>query len=73
MRTKDPGWKRKRGVLAARTRHHGPDDPEVVALGRDLAAQSLEEHVRAVVAGAPPLTETQIDKLATLLQGGAAG
>lgn len=45
--------------VAAFSRSRPLDDPDFVAARRDLAAVRLEEHVRYVVASAPPLTEEQ--------------
>ncbi len=36
---------------------------------RQLAAAKLEEHIRAVVAAAPPLTSEMQDRLTVLLRG----
>ncbi len=56
-------WKR-----AALTRHHGPDDPLVIAASQDLKAAGLEAHIRRLVDGWPPLTTTQRTQLAVLLR-----
>ncbi len=53
--------------VAALTRHRGTDDPAVTAAIRDLAAESLAEHVRRVVDRFPPLTPEQRDRIAALL------
>lgn len=37
---------------------------------REFRARSLEEHVRQVVDSAPPLTDEQCDRIATLLRSG---
>ena len=39
-------------------------------LARDLAAVKLEDYIRRTVDAAPPLTDAQRDRLATLLRGG---
>jgi hypothetical protein len=44
------------------------DDPRLPDLRRDLEAAKLEEHVRQVVAAAPPLTPEQVDRLTSLLR-----
>lgn len=62
-----PAFREQRGRLAILTRHRGPDAPEVAAARRDLAAQKLEDHVRAIVAQAPPLTDEQRTRIARLL------
>jgi len=53
-------------------RHH-PDDKKTVDLARDLKAELLAEllaeYIERVVDAAPPLTQAQRDKLATLLGG----
>jgi hypothetical protein len=61
------GWTHQRARLAALHRHRSPDDPAVIDATRDLAAERLAEHVRRVVAAAPPLTPEQIDRLRGLL------
>jgi hypothetical protein len=53
--------------VAALTRHHGTDDPAVLAATRDLAAERLAEQVRRVVERFPPLTPEQRDRIAALL------
>lgn len=60
----------QRARLAAAVRHH-PDKDHTEAR-RDLAAATLEQHVRRVVAEAPPLTEAQRDRIASLLRAGGA-
>jgi hypothetical protein len=57
--------------IAAITRHHGPDDPRLPELRRELRELQLAEHIRAVVDEAPPLTPEQLDRLAGLLRGSA--
>ena len=49
-------------------RHH-PDDKKTVDLARDFKAERLAEYIERVVDAAPPLTQAQRDKLATLLGG----
>ncbi len=60
-----------RSKRALSVRHHGEDSPQAVEAGRDLRAVMLEEHVRRVVAVAPPLTAEQKTRLAALLLVGA--
>lgn len=57
-----------RARLASLTRHRGADDPATIDAARDLAAEGLAEHIRAVVDTAPPLTSDQRDRLAALLR-----
>ena len=56
--------------LAALVRHRTPDDPDVVEATRDLRVAQLNEHVRRVVDGFPPLTPEQRSRLAALLVDG---
>lgn len=60
------------GRLAAVEKHHGPDDPRVSELRRDLAAERLDEAIRDAVTAAPPLTDAQRRRLAAILLGGQA-
>lgn len=61
---------RSRLGVAARRQKPG----EVAAARRDLAAAKIESYVAKTVAGAPPLTKEQLDRIAVLLRpaGGAA-
>ena len=61
------GWTRERARLAALHRHRTPDDPQITQARRDLAAERLAEHVRAVVDTFPPLSAEQRDRIAALL------
>ena len=60
-----------RARIAALKRHH-PNDQETVELARDFKAERLVEYVQRVLDSAPPLTQTQREKLALLLRGGDA-
>ena len=62
-----------RGRLNALQRYRPADDPEVLAASRDLRAARLEEHVRAAVDAAPPLTDEQWSRLSAILRGNGAG
>jgi len=57
-----------RAHLAAKVRHHPDDTESITALRRDLAAQRLEDYIKATVAAAPPLTADQKTRLALLLR-----
>lgn len=61
----------ERGRIASLSRSRPADDPELVTARRNLKAITLEEHVRKVVAAAPPLSTDQIDRIVTILRGGA--
>lgn len=56
-----------RARLAATVRHRPESDHS--ELRRDLRAARLEDYIRRTVDAAPPLTDEQRDKLATLLRG----
>jgi hypothetical protein len=57
-----------RGRHAANTRHH-PDRTDLIEAGQaELAELALEEHIRKVVDGSPPLSAAQRDRLAALLR-----
>lgn len=54
-------------ALAVTTRHHGPDDPRVIELRRDLKVAKLADHIRDVVDSAPPLLPEHVERLRALL------
>jgi hypothetical protein len=62
-----------RARVGALSRDRHPDDPEFVSAKRDLAAANLEEHVNRVLAGWPPLSEQQLDRIAAILRAGSPG
>lgn len=62
----------KRLSLAGKVAQASRAGRDTTELQRDLAAQKIEDHIKAVVAAAPPLTDAQRDRLAALLQGGGA-
>lgn len=57
--------RRSKAKLAAATRYH--PNAEHAELRRDLAAAKLEAYVAKTVAEAPPLTPSQIRRIAILL------
>lgn len=57
---------------AVRKGERPADDPELPQAQRDLRAEVLASHVEKVLAQAPPLTETQRDRIAAILRSGAA-
>lgn len=61
-------WTAERARVASLSRSRTADDPELADARRNLRAARLEEHIRSVVAEAPPLTPAQRDKLASLLR-----
>ena len=72
MARPSPAVARPRAVAGALSRYRPPDDPELLAAKRDLAAEMLAEHVERVVRGLGPLTDEQTRRIAQLLQAGAA-
>lgn len=68
MAAKSSVRRRVAAVIAAVERHHGPGDPRLPDLRRDLHAAELAEHVARVVATFPPLTPEQRDRIAELLR-----
>lgn len=69
MANASPERVRLAGRVAALTRHN-PDAPETIEATRDLAAVKIEEFIRKIVENAPPLSESQREKLANLIRGG---
>lgn len=61
----------ERGRIAALSRSRPSNDPDLVTARQNLKALTLEEHVRKVVAAAPPLSLDQVDRIVTILRGGA--
>lgn len=59
-------WTSTRAKIANAKRAN--PDADVTDLRRQLRAERLEEHIRAVVAEAPPLTDQQRDRLALALR-----
>ncbi|GJO36593.1 hypothetical protein NJB1604_00150 [Mycobacterium marinum] len=53
---------------AALSRSRPADDPEYVAVRRDLAAAQIADHIRRVVAQAPPFSAAQVAQLRVLLE-----
>lgn len=57
-----------RSRLGVASRLRGTDSPEALDARRELEAAKLERHIREVVDGAPPLTDAQLDELASILR-----
>lgn len=55
------------GQVAALSRRRSPDDPQLLAARRDLAAHQIEQYISRVVAGAPALTDDQRARIGDLL------
>lgn len=63
-------WKQERARIAGLTRSRAADDPELIEARRRLRGERLAEHVAKVVAGMPPLTDAQCERIAGLLLAG---
>ena len=59
--------RRSKARLAYSTRQYGPDATETVNARRDFAASRIEDHIRELIAAAPPLTSDQLQRIASLL------
>jgi hypothetical protein len=66
-------WTHERARVASLSRSRIPDDPELIEARRNMRAERLADHIRKVVAEAPPLTSSQRDKLALLLRSPSGG
>ncbi|MFG2058644.1 hypothetical protein ACGFI9_31925 [Micromonospora sp. NPDC048930] len=67
MPAKTPEERRAIGRIAIAARHH-PNEPErQLEDRRTLRAAQAERYIRAIVDGAPPLTDDQRRRLAALL------
>lgn len=65
-------WTVHRATVASLSRTRKANDPELVEARRNLKAAKLEEYVARIVATAPPLTDEQAARIASLLGGAAA-
>lgn len=61
-----------KATVAALSRSRPADDPDLIEARRNLRADVLAAHVAKSLAGAPPLTDTQRQRIARLLIGGAS-
>ena len=59
-----------RGRVASLSRSRTPDDPELLAARRELAADGIAAYVERAVAKAPPLTNEQRERIAALIAPG---
>jgi hypothetical protein len=68
--TKNTTWQTERARIAGlSSRPNRPaDDPQIVEARRNLKALRLEEHVKKVLADAPPLSDEQRNRIAALLR-----
>ena len=79
-----PQWTHHRARVAALSRDRAPDDPELLAARRDLAAareaergeigaRRLAAYIQRTVASAPPFTAAQIGQLSRAFRGPSGG
>lgn len=61
-------WTRDRAKVASLSRVREATDPELVEARQNLKAAKLEEYVARVVATAPPLTDEQASRIASMLR-----
>jgi hypothetical protein len=69
---KSTTWQSERARIAGLSGrpNRSADDPDIVEARRNLKALRLEDHVKKVLADAPPLTDEQRDRIASLLRMG---
>lgn len=67
-----PAVAKARAQVAAIRRHRAPDDPALAEAQQNLRAAKLEDHVRKVVAEAPPLSHDARDRIVAILRSGVA-
>ena len=73
MSTDTDTWTKARSRLGNAVQKHGKDSPQAVEARVEFRALKLEDHVRKVIAEAPPLSDEQKERIAALLRvGGAA-
>lgn len=65
-------WTKVRSELSNKSKILPAKHPELTELRRELRALRLEEYVSKVVAGWPPLTGEQLERVAALLRAGGA-
>lgn len=65
-------WTKTRSEYANLAKTHDPTEPAMVEKRAELRALRLEDHVRRVISEAPPLTDEQRDRIASLLRAGGA-
>ena len=65
-------WQAERARIAGLSArpNRSADDPAIVEARRNLKALKLEEHVKKVLAEAPPLSDQQRSQIAALLRMG---
>lgn len=73
MATNSNSWTHERAKIASLSKTRPADDPDVLAHRQRLKAMRLEDHVRAVVASFPPITDEQAERVAALLWPRAGG
>jgi hypothetical protein len=65
-------WTQERARVASLSRSREADDPDLLDARRRMRAERAADYIKQIVDAAPPLTQSQRDRLALLLRGGAA-
>lgn len=65
-------WTAERARVAALTRSRSADDPELIEARKNLRYERAADYITELVESAPPLTDNQRNRLASLLTGGGA-
>ncbi len=66
-------WTQERARVAGLSRDRKHDDPDLVSARLALRAARLDVAIEKIVSTAPPLSQAQRDRLATLLRPSAGG
>lgn len=61
-------WSHERARVASLSRSRSATDPELVTARQRLRTARLDQHIAKLVAEAPPLTQSQRDRLSVLLR-----
>lgn len=61
-------WTAERARVASLSRSRDPDDPDLTAARLALRTERLAAYIEKELATAPPLTDQQRDRLASLLR-----
>lgn len=70
--TTQASWTHERARIGALSRSRTPDDPDLIDARRNLAYIRAEDYINELVSAAPPLTDDQRNRLASLLSAGGA-
>jgi hypothetical protein len=68
MSTDTDTWTKARSRLGNAVQLHGKDSPQAAQARVDFRALKLEDHVRKVIGEAPPMSDAQRERIASLLR-----